>query len=284
LEDVTGPSEYVINCPRNVFSVAFSPNGRLLATGCYGYAVQIWDLETGETRQEYEVRGFVSSAVYSPNGKMMAFISAVQAEVEVEVWNQITGELQKKIVEPSNPRVSDCLSLEFSPDNKTLMFAIGGNIHIWDTVAETLRQKLQHPGFAEVISLKLSCDGSLICSSHHNGTGIRDVFATVIWDQATGHQLHNLEDQGLYTTCSAFSPRDRLLATAHDDITLRLWGPTGNNTQEELAQHERRVWSLAFSSDAKILASGSSDYTTRLWDSETGALLQTLEHQCEFQD
>ena len=74
----------------------------------------------------------------------------------------------------------------------------------------------------------------------------------------------------------AFSPDGRLLATAGNDFTARLWDPATGELLRTLTGHDTAVWEVAFSPDGRLLATADHDGTARLWDPATGELLRTL--------
>jgi WD40 repeat protein len=86
-----------------------------------------------------------------------------------------------------------------------------------------------------------------------------------VWDLESGQTLHELtrHTQRLWT--AAFSPSGDLLATAGDDLVIRLWDPVSGRHLHTLAGHTRSVWSVTFSPSGELLATGSDDGTARLW-------------------
>jgi len=74
----------------------------------------------------------------------------------------------------------------------------------------------------------------------------------------------------------AFSRDGRLLATASNDHTVRLWDPATGEPLRTLTGHTGPIWGVAFSPDGHTLATASEDKTVRLWDPDTGQRLRTL--------
>ncbi|XXY46486.1 pentapeptide repeat-containing protein [Sorangium sp. So ce269] len=75
----------------------------------------------------------------------------------------------------------------------------------------------------------------------------------------------------------AWSPSGDLLATGHDDGSVRLWDAVSGQAIREMAGHLGAVNSVAFSAEGRALASGSNDKTVRLWEVESGRALRTFE-------
>jgi len=75
----------------------------------------------------------------------------------------------------------------------------------------------------------------------------------------------------------AFSPDGKLVASASDDATVRLWDAATGAARRTLEGHSDWVSAVAFSPDGKLVASASYDKTVRLWDAATGAARRTLQ-------
>lgn len=74
----------------------------------------------------------------------------------------------------------------------------------------------------------------------------------------------------------AFSPDDKLLASASEDKTVKLWEIGLSVVLQPLEGHTDFVNAVAFSTYGKTLMSGSSDKTVKLWDVESGTVLRTI--------
>jgi WD40 repeat protein/transcriptional regulator with XRE-family HTH domain len=250
-----------------ILSLAFSPDGQLLAAGTTKGEVRLWQAVTGQPHLICEGHtNWVQSVAFSPNGRMLASGGTDQA---MRLWDVSTGRCLKVLSGQTN-RIR---SVAFSPDGRLL--ASGGvdrTVRLWDVGTGQCVQMLQ--GHTDKIrSVAFSPDGRLLASSGNDRT-VR------LWDatRSTGQCLYTLSGHTGWVWAVAFSPNGDLLASASDDRTVRLWDVRSGQCVRTLEGHTDQVKSVAFSPDGRLLASGSNDRTVRLWDAtrSTGPCLYTL--------
>ena len=251
----------------NVYSVAFSPDGKTLASGSADNTIRLWNAATGDPLKTLtEHRGTVYSVAFSPDGKTLASGSY---DDTIRLWNAATGDPLKTLTEHRDT----VLSVAFSPDGKTLASGSADNtIRLWNAATgDPLKTLTEHR--RDVTSVAFSPDGKTLASGNYDDT-IR------LWNAATGDPLKTLTEHRDTVLSVAFSPDGKTLASGSADNTIRLWNAATGDPLKTLTEHKRDVTSVAFSPDGKTLASGNYDDTIRLWNAATGDLLQTLtEHR-----
>jgi Tol biopolymer transport system component len=238
-------------------SVAFSPDGHLLAAGGYDYTVRLWNVDTGEQIGVLPGHGdTVDVVAFSPNGKTLASGSWYH-----EVWLWDVESLSNKAILQNENHFAGLYSAAFSPDG-TLLASAGGELNVWDLASGEIQTTIPLPGeYPVVYSVTFSPDGKRLAYG-----GSRSILR--LWDVEKNADVVSFELPGdaFYSIWSvAFSPDGSLLAAGDSRGLVRIWDAETGKQLTELAGHINQVKSVAFSPDGKLLASASADGTIRLW-------------------
>jgi len=246
-----------------VTSVAFSPDGKTIASGSEDNTIILWDAATGEVRRQLKGHtNMVTSVAFSPDGKTIASGSY---DDTIILWDAATGEMKRQLKGHS----SGVTSIAFSPDGKTIASGNGdGTIILWDAATGEIRRQLKGHTW-DVSSVAFSPDGETIASGSCDGT-------IILWDAATGEMKRQLKGHTNWVQRVAFSPDGSTIASGSDDETIILWDAATGEMRRQLKGHSSPVWSVAFSPDGKTIASGSEDHTIILWDAATGEMRRQL--------
>jgi WD40 repeat protein len=252
-----------------VNSIAFSPNGKLLASGSEDNTIKLWEVKTGATLRTLKKRWWrkghdapVRSVAFSPDGKILASGSD---DNTVKLWDIKTGKVLRSL--PGNGL---CVKMVlFSPDGQTLA-SENEMINLWDIQTGKALYTLKGQN-----GIAFSSDGHLLASEGQNNT-------IKLWSLKTGKELNIFKRHSDSIVTIAFSPNNRLLASGSEDETIKLWEVKTGKNLYTLIGHQHAVLSLTFSPDGHFLASASGDNTIKLWEVEKGQEISTLqEHKCQ---
>ncbi|OYD89654.1 hypothetical protein CDG76_34275 [Nostoc sp. 'Peltigera membranacea cyanobiont' 210A] len=247
-----------------IWSVAFSSDGKILASGGEDCTIKLWDVNNGQLlRTLQEHKDFVRFLTFSPDEKILASSSD---DLTIKLWNTNTGECLNTI----QAHADWIWCVVFSPDGQTL--ATGSDdqmVKLWDVKTGRCIITLQeHSDF--VRSVAFSPDGSKLIS----GSGDKTIR---LWDIKTGECLKVFEGHSGSVWRVAFSPDGQIIASGSDDKTVKLWDINTGDCTKTLQGYKGRVGSVAFSPpDGQTLATGSDDQTVKLWDVKTGQCWKTL--------
>jgi len=249
-------------------NVAWSPDGRLLATGGAAGGLDtndavLWDARTG--RRVFTLRGHEED-VYSVGFSLDSTrVVTTSDDDRAIVWDVSNGErlLTARIGK-------DTGGASFSPDGRLLaVTGARGSVQVLNAATGAPTATLRAPG-GPFCSPAFSPDGARIAASGCPNISYR----TVVWDVRSGKRLFTIRDDG-GSSGIMFSPDGDRLAGRTDD-TAGVWDAWTGEPLLALSGHSGTVYGVAYSRDGSRLATGSVDGTARIWDADTGEELVRL--------
>jgi len=249
----------------NIRSVAFSSNGKYLATASVNYEVQLWKFPNAEKIHTFDGHtGAVLCVSFSPDNKMIASGSD---DGTIRLWDIEKGK-PIRILEGSKSWV---MSVAFSLDGKKL--ASGCEDHtvmIWDIESGKILKTLKRHN-DRVGTVAFSSDSKIIASGSEDGT-------IKLWSGQKYKYLRTLKGHKNRVFSIAFDPvkGSNKLASASEDLTVKIWNIKSGKCLNTMKGHNDRIRGIAYNPDGRNVVSGSQDETLKIWNVETGECIKTL--------
>ncbi len=292
----------------SVIGIAYSPDGKLLASSGTSSEIKIWSTDTYQ--EILCCKGhqhWVMFVCFSPDSK---YLASASDDYSVKLWDATTGQcintyfghtdsVNVVVFSPNgeliatgaqdstvrlwhlslvHPQVHVLIghrkgrvwSVAFSPDGQLL--ASGGEdctIRLWEVATgKCLAVWVAHTYL--VRSLAFSPDGQTLASSGVDCTiKLWSIHEQICLQTFPGHQHH-------IVTSVVFSPDGQRLASAGSDRTIKLWDINKGTCLTTFFGHDIGIWILAYHPDGQQLASGGEDHAIKIWNLHTGACTKTL--------
>lgn len=246
-----------------VRSIAFSPDGEVLASASSDRTIKLWDYETGDCLRTYT--GHQSSVYSIAFGSEGDLIVSGSGDRTVKLWDCYSSTCIKTLYGQTN----EVCSVAVSSDNQTIAcVSLDQTMRLWNYHhGQCLKTWYGHTDWA--LPVAFSSNQRFLASGSNDKT-------VQLWDWNTGACLKTLQGHTDFVYTVAFSPDGQILASGSTDSSVRLWNVQMGECFQVLQGHTDWIDVVAFHPSENILASGSADCTVKLWNIHTGQCIKTL--------
>ncbi len=253
-----------------VNSVAWSPDGRRIASGSRDWTAKVWDVLTGKNILTYTNHNdWVNAVAWSLDSKLVASGSA---DDTIQIWDATTGVR----IHTYTGHTASVQTLAWSPDGT--MIASGSydaTVRVLNLASAQVQIYTGHT--AEVDAVVWSPNGKFIASGGGK-IGAQHTDTTVqVWEAATLQRVLTYSGHLAQVDGLAWSPDGGRIASASYDTTVQVWDAATGNSNSAVTYHGHHypVRAVAWSPDGTLIASASADHTVQVWDAKSGSTIFT---------
>ncbi len=247
-----------------VYTVAFSPDGRLLASGGVDRVIYLWEVATGKALHILDGhQATVKAVAFSPDGTVIASGSADRT---VRLWSLATTENIRVL----NGHTDEVGSVAFSPDGDTIVSgSLDYSARLWSVArGKEIYQFKNHA--CALYSAGFTRDGRRIITTQWD-------FTVKQWEAGSGQPLEDWNIHGIKSLGARFSPDGEIFACVTADQSIQLRHFATGEIIRTLRGHRMTILSVDFHPSQPILVSSSWDGMIKLWDLRSGTCLQTFQ-------
>lgn len=250
-----------------VQSLAFSPDGRLIASGSYQEVI-LWDAQTGLLQRK--LTGFTDRVValdFSKNGNLLATGGGAPTEDgEIKVFEVAAG---KQILEIKNGHSDTTFGVRFSPDGTKLATCAADKfVKVWELPSGKFLKSFEGHTH-HVLDVAWKPDGKLLVSC-----GADNVLK--VWDYDKGEQVRTIQGHGKQVTRMVQIGATPQVATASGDATVRFWNIDNGGNVRNFGGNNDFLYAVGVSPDGSVVAAGGQESVVRLYNGANGQLLKSL--------
>lgn len=289
----------------SIFSVTFSPDQKLLATGGMDGQIRLWDVADGTQILAWLAHDdWIRCVAFSPDGNLIA---SCGNDHTVRIWDSETAKCLKifrghtdwvwsvyfllgkrLLISVSSDRTAKVWSLDlgicvytfhepdrevwsaaFSSDGQTLATSGADSVKLWSVWTNKCLKTFDNSS-TQVRRLAFSPDNKTLVGSTDNQS-------LQTWDVLTGKCLRTVKTAPTGAIWAVkFSPDGETVISCGTD-KIQLWNLRNGEPQITFHEPHHRIRSLAYSPDQKIIAVGSDDQLVRLWDTQTGEPIKAFQ-------
>ncbi len=257
----------------SVWTLAFSPDGKMLASGSSDNNIRLWETETWKYKVILSGHdAHIRTLAFSPDGETLASESY---DGTIRFWDTQTGKEKNKIIHNQLPS-----HVILSSDGKTLVNSEFGDVFLWDIDTAQLKNRINSDLVRIYLggpyAIDLSGDGTTLSQFGRKGEDKRHFF----WNLKTGEQREpfkgQFEDIIPSTVSKMLSPDGKRLVVGKNDGTIQFWNTYTGALERTHTKNKDWIHSMAYSQDGKLFAAGDGNQTIHVWDAVNAEHIATF--------